>query len=150
MTLDQLQLLIEEAARNLVDRTDRPHPVTVVLPLEGSTKVITLDGFPDEDAARHDALSVLAARQMVPVNAACFGFLAEATGPQGQDLLVAVYGARQRGGFVTAAAIVGDALSDFAPAEPLEPTAMPFLQPLQHAVDTAAPPEQSGGLPIIG
>jgi hypothetical protein len=150
VTLDQLHLLIEEAARNLVERTDRPHPVTVVLPLEGSTKVITLEGFPDQDDARHEALSVLAARQMVPANAACFGFLAEATGPDGEDLLLAVYGARQRGGYVTAAVIADGQLSDFTPAEPLEPTAMPFLQPLQHAVDTAAPPDQTGGLPIIG
>ena len=155
MTLDQLHLLIEEAARGVVERTDRPHPVTVVLPLEGATKVITLDGFPDDDTARHDALSVLAARQMVPANAACFGFLAEATGPQGEDLLVAVYGARQRGGYVTAAVLDESGLGEFAPAEPLEPTAMPFLQPLQHAVDTASPPPSAGpasegGLPIIG
>jgi hypothetical protein len=151
VTLDQLRALVEEAARDLVERTGRPHPVTVVLPLEGATRVVQLDGFPDDDAARHDALSVLAARQMVPANAACFGFLAEASGPQGEDLLVAVYGARQRGGYVTAALIDAGGLGAFAPAEPLEPTAMPFLRPLQHAVDTAAPPDPAGGpgLPLL-
>ncbi len=150
MTVDQLRALIEAAAADLVERTDRPHPVTVVLPLEGATKVISLDGFPDDDEARHDALSVLAAREMVPANASCFGFISEATGPGGEDLLVAVYGARQRGGHVTAALVDDDGLGDFLPAEPLEPTAMPFLRPLQHAADTATPPSEggTGGLPI--
>ena len=81
MTVDQLMLLMEEAAKNLVERTDRPHPVTLVLPLEGSTKVTSLEGFPDDEDARKDAMSVFAATQMVPNNAACFGVLAEATGP---------------------------------------------------------------------
>ncbi|MEE8602276.1 hypothetical protein [Euzebya tangerina] len=151
MTIDQLRMLVEEAAKDLVARTERPHPVTVVLPLEESTKVVALEGFPDEDGARKDALSVLAARQMVPANAACFGFLAEADGPDGQDLLVVVYGARQRGAFLTAAVLDEPAgLGDFAEPEELEPSAMPFLQPLQHAADTAAPPTDAGpGLPIV-
>ncbi len=149
MTIDQLRILVEQAATELVQRTERPHPVTVVLPLEGSTKVISLDGFPDDDVERADALSVLAARQMVPVNAACFGFIAEADSADG-DVLLLVYGARQRGALVTAALIGPDGLSAFADPEPLEPTALPFIRPLQHAADTASPGEASGGgLPII-
>ena len=142
---------MEEAARDLVSRTQRPHPVTVVLPLEQSTKVIALDGFPDDDGARKDALSVVAARQMVPNNASCFGFLAEADGQDGQELLVVVYGARQRGGFVTAAVLEdGGGLAEFVEAESLEPSAMPFVQPLQHAADTSNPPgDAAPGLPII-
>jgi hypothetical protein len=139
VTLDELRILVEEAASALVERTDRPHPVTVVVPLPSATKVISLDGFPDDDADRHLALSALAAREMVPAGAPCFGFLAEATGAEGEDLLVIVYGARQRGALVTAAVLDEEGLGPFAPAEPLEPTAMPFIQPLQHAVDTAAP-----------
>ncbi|CAN5318734.1 hypothetical protein BH23ACT9_BH23ACT9_06040 [soil metagenome] len=154
MTIDQLRALMEEAARDLVDRTERPHPTTVVVPLPGSTRVLALEGFPDEDAARKQALSVVAAEHMVPDNAACFGFLAEATGPGGEDLLLVVYGARQRGSHLTAALMTDGGLGDFVPAEPLEATAMPFLQPLQHAADLAPPAEGAGpdvpGLPIIG
>lgn len=153
MTVDQLRMLMQEAAKDLVGRTDRPHPVTVVIPSEESTKVISLEGFPDRDDDRKDALSLIAARQMVPRNAACYGFIAEATGPQGEDLLLVAYGARQRGGQLTAAVIGPQGLGDFAPAEELEPTAMPFLQPLQHAADTANPDAgggpAGGGLPII-
>lgn len=150
MTIDQLRLLMEEAAKGLVSRTERPHPVTVVIPLEGSTRVISLEGFPDDDVERKEALSILAARQMVPDNASCFGLLAEATGPHGEDLMVVTYGARQRGGFVVAAFIDDEGLGDFTQPESLEPTAMPFLQPLQHAADTAEPASGDGGLPIIG
>lgn len=150
MTLDQLKLLIGQAAEELAERHDRPLPVTIVVPLEGATRVVSLDAFPDTDGDRKEVLSVFAARHMVPDNAPCFGFLAEATGPDGQDLLVAVYGARRRGSYVMAASLQ-EGLSDFTDAEPLEPTAMPYLQPLQHAVDTATSPEDGGaeGLPII-
>lgn len=177
MTLDQLLLVVQEAALNLTERAARPYPVTVVVPLPGSTRVMSLEGFPDGDDERTDVLSVFAATHLVPDNAACFGVLAEATGSDGQDLLVAVYGARRRGSFVTAAIISADALGqsgrgegalgegalgefalgefalgEFAEPEPLEPTAMPFIQPLQHAVDMAEPPSDTsqGGLPIIG
>lgn len=151
MTIDQLRALMEEAAKDLVSRTTRPHPVTVVVPLADSTKVLALEGFPDEDAARKQVLSVVAAEQMVPGNAPCFGFLAEATGPGGEDLLLVVYGARQRGSHLTAAVIGPDGLGEFAPPEPLEPTAMPFLQPLQHAADLASAddPATAQGLPIF-
>lgn len=152
MTIDQLQALVEEAARDLVARTHRPHPVTVVVPLAGATRVLSLDGFPDDDDARKAALSVVAAQQMVPENAPCFGFLSEATGPGGEDLMVAVYGARQRGSHLTAARIEDGTLGEFAAAEPLEPSAMPFLQPLQHAADLATAEDPAGGqgLPILG
>ena len=160
MTVDQLRILVEQAAGEVVDRHGRPVPVTVVVPLEGSTKVLSLEAFPDDDADRKEALSVLAARQLAPANASCFGFLAEASAPQGAvsggaDLLVVVYGARRRGAWVMAAVLTADSdLGEFGEPEVLEPTAMPFLQPLQHAVDLAEPPSQpgqgEGGLPIIG
>jgi hypothetical protein len=153
MTIDQLRALVEEAARDLVARTDRPHPVTVVLPLPEATRMVSLDVFPDDDAARHAVLSAFAADHMVPHNAPCFGLLAEATSAAGDDLLVAVYGARQRGSHVTAAVIDEEAgLGEFAPAEPLDPGAMPFVQPLQHAADLASAEDTDppGSLPIIG
>ena len=101
---------------------------------------------------RKDALSVFAAQHMVPANAACFGLLAEATGPDGEDLMVVVYGARRRGSHVIAAMFDEDGvLTEFTPSEPLEKTAMPFVQPLQHAADMAEAPDDpaAGGLPII-
>lgn len=151
MTVDQLLLVVQEAARNLIQRTTRPYPVALVVPLPGSTKVTSLDGFPDDDDERTDVMSVFAARHLIPDNAACFGMVAEATGADGQDVLVVVYGARRRGSFVTAAMIEQDGLGEFAEPEPLEPTAMPFIQPLQHAVDMAEPAsDPGGGLPIIG
>lgn len=153
MTIDQLRVLVEEAARSLAERHGRPLPTTVVVPLEGATRVTSLDGFPESDAERQDVLSVFAARHMVPENAPCFGFIAEATGPGGEDLVVVVYGARRRGAELMAATVAEDGeLSAFTAAEPLEPTAMPFLQPLQHAADMAEPPADpsgAGGLPII-
>ncbi|AXV07678.1 hypothetical protein DVS28_a2999 [Euzebya pacifica] len=152
MNIDQLRVLMEEAAANVTERHERPLPVTVVLPLEGATRVTALDGFPDDDTERKDALSVFAAQHMVPANAACFGLLAEATGPDGEDLMVVVYGARRRGSHVIAAMFDEDgALTEFTPSEPLEKTAMPFVQPLQHAADMAEAPDDpaAGGLPII-
>lgn len=152
MNIDQLRVLMEEAAANVTERHDRPLPVTVVLPLEGATRVTALDGFPDDDTERKDALSVFAAQHMVPANAACFGLLAEATGPDGEDLLVVVYGARRRGSHVIAAMFDEDGvLTEFTPSEPLENAAMPFVQPLQHAADMAEAPDDpaAGGLPII-
>ena len=152
MNIDQLRVLMEEAAANVTERHDRPLPVTVVLPLEGATRVTALDGFPDDDTERKDALSVFAAQHMVPANAACFGLLAEATGPDGEDLMVVVYGARRRGSHVIAAMFDEDGvLTEFTPSEPLEKAAMPFVQPLQHAADMAEAPDDpaDGGLPII-
>lgn len=153
MTLEQLQLLVQEAAHQLVGRTERPHPVTVVLPLAGSTRVLSLETFPDDDTDRHELLSRFAAEKMVPVNASCFGLLAEAEAAEGGDLLLVVYGARRRGSFVTAAPLAEDGtLGEFVPAEPLEPTALPFVRPLQHAADLAEADrdDAGGGLPITG
>ena len=152
MNIDQLRVLMEEAAANVTERHDRPLPVTVVLPLEGATRVTALDGFPDDDTERKDALSVFAAQHMVPANAACFGLLAEATGPDGEDLMVVVYGARRRGSHVIAAMFDEDGvLTEFTPSEPLEKTAIPSVHPLQHAADIADAPDDpaAGGLPII-
>lgn len=140
MTIDELRTLCQEAARDLTDRHDRPIPTAVVLPLPGRTQVTTLEGFPDDDPERFQALSHFAADRMIPAGAPCYGFIAEAelgSGDETVDVLMIVFGARQRGAWVTAAVIEDAALGPFSDAEPLDATALPFLQPLQHAADLA-------------
>ena len=138
MTIDQLRQLCCEAAADLAGREERPWPVTVVLPGPEATRVVALDGFPGDDRARHTALSVFAAEHMVPHDVPCFGFIAEATSAEGTDLLTVVYGARRQRPMITAAPVTGEGLGDFVEPEPLDPAALPFLQPLQHAADLAA------------
>lgn len=156
MNLEQLAAVCQEAARDLVARSPRPVPATVVLPLPGVTRVTTLPDFPDDDPGRFGLLARFATDVMRPANAPCYGFIAEATlaapkrVPPGvsqgapmsgepQDVLVCAYGARRRGAHVTAAPLEPGGLGEFARPEPLEATALPFLQPLQHAADAAVP-----------
>ena len=141
MTLDELRALCHEAARDLVDRNAGSVPAAVVLPLPASTQVATLEGFPDDDQQRHWVLSKFAADRMVPSGVPCYGFVAPAeldAGDDGRvDVVLVAYGARHRGSWVTAAPLDGAALGPFSEAEQLDPTALPFLQPLQHAADLA-------------
>lgn len=148
MTVDELQTLCQEAARDLTARHEGPTPAAVVLPLAGSTQVATLPDFPEDDHDRHQVLSHFAADRMVPAGAPCYGFIAEAeldTGDEAVDVVMVVFGARQRGSWVTAAPAAEGTLGQFSEAEPLDPTALPFLQPLQHAADLA-----QGGDDVIG
>lgn len=142
MTVDELRLLCQTAARDLCARHGRPVPTAVIVPAPDRTNVTTLSGFPDEDEARHLALSRFAADRMVPANAPCFGFVSEAElgdADTSHDVLVVAYGATRRGTWITAAPL-GDAdIGEFGDPEPLDPAALPFLQPLQHAADLATP-----------
>jgi hypothetical protein len=152
MTLDELRQLCQEAARDLVARHDPPLPAAVVLPLPSQTHVTTLDGFPDDDEQRFTALSHFAADRMVPASAPCFGFVAEAElaaddGPV--DVVVVAYGARQRGTWVTAAPLDAGRVGEFSASEQLDPAALPFLRPLQHAADLASTPGE-GGEDVLG
>lgn len=67
----------------------------------------------------------------------CWGFLAEASLGD-QDVMIAVYGARRHAPVISAAPFEDGVLGEFMTDEPLDPTAMPFLHPLQHAVDAMA------------
>lgn len=165
MTLTELEGLVREAAADLATRRARPIAPVVVLPGPTATSVTTLEGFPDDDIARFEYLSRLAADRIRPSGTPCYGFIAEASvdsstpaaaddGPAGAppaaaaDVLVVVFGARRRPPQIMAAPFAdpdGGGLADFTPAEPLDPTAMPFLSPLQHAVDAAEPPDVTGG-----
>ena len=168
MRMEELDAVCRQAARDLLARQGRPLRPAVVLPLPDATRVASLPGFPDDDPARFDLLAAFARDRMRPANAPAYGFLAEAawdTGSGPVDVVVAVCGARGHAPRVTAAPVrAGDdgepTLGDFVEPEPLDPTAFPFLSPLQHAADAAAPvgpggtggtegPEGPGDLPIV-
>jgi hypothetical protein len=134
--LEELDAVCREAARDLLARRGRPVPTSVVLPLPAATKLTTLEGFPDDDAARAALLARFADDVMRPAKAPCYGFVAEAVADDA-DVLVVVYGAHRQGARVTAAPLDGDALGDFGPAEDLDAAALPFLAPLQAAADAA-------------
>ncbi len=151
MRIEELELVCREAALNLVQRSPRPIPATVVLPLAEATRVVSMPDFPDDDPARFDVLSRFAQEEMRPVNAPCYGFIAEAVAETHEgaptDVVLIVYGARNHHPKVTAAPLVEGQVGPFADPEDLEPTAFPFLSPVQHAVDAAAPPD---AFPVIG
>lgn len=150
MTLDELELVCQEAARNLVERADeRPLPATVVLPLPSATKVTSLSDWPDDDAQRLGLLERFVDDIAKPANAPCYGFIAEGVvdvDGTAVDVIVVTYGARGQHPRVTAAPLTAEGVGEFAEAEPLDPAAFPFLAPLQHAVNDALPPDAFGGV----
>jgi hypothetical protein len=148
VTIDELRALCQEAARDLAGRHGRPVPAAVVLPLSERTQIATLDEFPVDDRERFAVLSQFAADRMVPAGAPCYGFIAEAelaSDDERVDVVMVAFGARQRGAWVTAAVIEDDVLGPFGEVESLDATALPFLQPLQHAADLA-----SGANDVLG
>lgn len=151
MTIDELRELCQEAARDLVARGGSPVPAAVVLPAATQTRVTVLEDFPDDDDDRHLVLSHFAADHMVPSGAPCFGFIAEAElvdGATTHDVVVVAFGARQRGTWITAATLDDAQLGPFSAAEQLDAAALPFLRPLQHAVDMATAAD--GGDDVLG
>lgn len=108
-----------------------------MLPGPEKTRIVRLPDFPEEDEARHAFLKQFAVDEVEKNLVPCWGFLAEATMGD-QDVVIAVYGARRHAPAISAAPILDDGLGEFLADEPLDPTAMPFLHPLQHAVDAMA------------
>lgn len=152
MRIEELEVVCQEAARNVVLREPRPLRVSVVLPLPTKTSVNTLAEWPDEDAARLELLERFADDVMRPNNAPCFGFVAEgvADSPDGPvDVVVVAFGARGNHPRISAAPLSSDGLGEFLPSESLAPAAMPFLAPLQLAADAAKPPDAFGA-PVSG
>lgn len=141
MQFDELRYVCQQAALDLVRERPRPLPAAVVLPGPQRTKLVTLPRFPDDDEARHAVLAQLAADEITANEIPAWGFLAEAE-VGGADAVVVVFGARRHAPHLTASRFTpeGD-LDEFVPDEQLDPTALPFLHPLQHAVDA---------LPAIG
>jgi hypothetical protein len=133
-----------------------------VLPGPQRTQLMTLPALPDDDEGRHAVLAQLAHDHVTAEGVPCWGFVAEAE-IGGEDAVVVVYGARRHAPNITASTFAENGhLEEFVPAEELDPTALPFLHPLQHAVDALpaagdvfadADPKRAGpdeGLPIIG
>jgi hypothetical protein len=144
VTLDELEALGRQAANDLLQREGRPVPPAVVVPAHDATRVLTLPDLPDAEEARRQALAELAQRELRPRNASCYGFVAEGLVDEGGvdvEAVVLVYGARAHHPRVTAAALGDDGLGAFAVAEALDHAALPFLAPLQEAVDAAGPPD---------
>jgi len=132
---DELRFVCQEAAGDILRSRGRPLPPTVVLPGAERTQLVTLPELPDDDEARHTILAQLAADHITEAAVPCWGFVAEADA-SGDDVAVVAYGARRHAPEITASRFADDGdLEEFVPAEPLDPTALPFLHPLQHAVD---------------
>lgn len=144
MRIEELEVVCQEAARNLVEREGGSVPVSVVLPLPSKTSVTSLPDWPDDDPARYDLLSRFTDAVMRPSNAPCFGFVAEAVAEADEgpvDVVVVAFGARRNHPRISAAPVLPGGIGEFLPSEPLDPAAMPFLAPLQHAADAATPPD---------
>ena len=138
MQFEELRFVTQQAALDLVGRHPRPIPATVVLPGRDRTLLLGLPDLPDEDELRHAVMAELAVTHVSGPEVPCWGFVAEAE-VAGRDGVVAVYGARRHAPHLTAAWFGHDGqLEEFVASEPLDPTALPFLHPLQHAVDALA------------
>lgn len=161
MQFEELRYVCQEAAVDLVRAKGRPVPPTVVLPGPKRTELLTLPELPNDDEARHAVLAQLALDRVTAEAVPCWGFVAEAD-VAGDDAVVVVYGARRHQPHLTAARFSDDGdLDAFVASEHLDPTALPFLHPLQHAVDAlpgsdgdvfgAVDPKRGGegSLPIV-
>ena len=133
---EELRFITQQAAVDVSEKNARPLPPTVVLPGPARTLLLTLPELPDEDDLRHLVIAELAAEHLTGEGVPCWGFVAEAD-IAGSDGVITVYGARRHTPHLSAALFAEDGtLGEFVPAEELDPTALPFLHPLQHAVDS--------------
>jgi hypothetical protein len=156
---EELRYVCQQAALDLVRTKGRPLPPTVVLPGPERTALVTLPDLPAADEDRHTVLAQLAHDRITTDQVPCWGFVAEADAG-GEDVVVVVYGARRHAPHLTASRVGEDGdLEEFVPDQELDPTALPFLHPLQHAVDALPaggdvfgqvdPKRGEGGLPIV-
>ena len=138
MQFEELRYICQEAAVDVLRERGRPVPPTLVLPGPERTRLVTLPGFPDDDEDRHTVLAQVATDELTPNEIPCWGFVSEAEVGDA-DAVVVVFGARRHAPHITASRFDADGtLEEFVPAEELDPTALPFLHPLQHAVDALA------------
>lgn len=138
MQFEELRYICQEAAVDVLRERGRPVPPTLVLPGAERTRLLTLPGFPDDDEDRHTVLAQVAHDELAADETPCWGFVAEAE-IGGQDVVMVAFGARRHAPHVTASPFdEHGGLEAFVPSEELDPTALPFLHPLQHAVDALA------------
>ncbi len=136
MQFEELRFVCQEAAKDHAEQGPRPLVPAIVLPGPERTRIVRLPDFPADDEARHAFVQQFAKDEVEKNLVPCWGFLAEANLEDGTDVVVAVYGARRHAPAISAAPIAEDgSLGEFLPDEQLDPTAMPFLHPLQHTVD---------------
>lgn len=157
MQFEELRFITQQAAIDVAGRHPRPLPPTVVLPGPARTLLLTLPDLPAEDELRHLVLAEIATDHLTGEGIPCWGFVAEAD-VAGRDGVVAVFGARRHVPHVSAAWFTAEGgLDEFVSAEELDPAALPFLHPLQHAVDAlpgaqsvfdAYDPKRATGLPM--
>lgn len=147
MQFEELRYVCQEAAIEVVRKNGRPVPPTIVLPTPERTELVALTDFPDEDEVRHALIAQFAHDRVTPQAIPAWGFVAEAE-VSGADAIVVAFGARRHAPHITASRF-GDegGLEEFVPAEELDPTALPFLHPLQHAVDALPAQGPEGGAP---
>lgn len=143
MRFEELRFLCEEAAKDLLANRPRPLPATVLLPSGDATRLLTLPDFPLDDAERHAYLATFAASQITEPGIPAWGFVVEAEVDDTEAVVIA-FGARRHTPHIAAAPIADDGLGDWTDDEELDPRALPFLHPLQTAVD-AIPAQQQGG-----
>lgn len=156
MDFAELRYVCQEAALDVLRERGRPVPATVVLPGPERTTLLTIPDFPDDDEARHAVMAELAGERITAAGVPAWGFVAEAD-VGGRDALVVVFGARRHAPHLMAAFLDDPDEVSFTPDEELDPTALPFLHPLQHAVDSLpaleTPPKPGeagpGDLPIF-
>ena len=134
MQFDELRFVCEQAAVELAG-AERPVLPTVVLPGAPRTRLLRLTALPDDDAGRTHLLGRLAEDEVVAGGVPCWGFVAEGE-VEGVDVVVVAFGARRHAPHVMAAVRTDDdGIASFTRPEALDPSALPFLHPLQHAVD---------------
>ena len=147
MQFEELRYVCQEAAIEVVRKNARPVPPTIVLPTAERTELVALTDFPDEDETRHALIAQFAADRVTPEAIPAWGFVAEAE-VAGVDAVIAVFGARRHAPHITASKFGEEGgLEEFVPSEELDPTALPFLHPLQHAVDSLPAQSPEGGPP---
>lgn len=147
MQFEELRYVCLEAAVDVVRQHGRPVHPTVVLPGPGATRVVRLEGFPDSDEGRHAYLEQFAESEITEAEIPCWGFVSEAETEAG-DVLMVAFGARLHRPHVTASAFdEDDSPEEFIPSEEVDRDALPFLHPLQLAVDALAAIERESQAP---
>jgi len=153
---EELRFITQQAALDVAGRHPRPLPPTVVLPGPARTLLLTLPDLPVQDELRHLVFAEIATDHLTGEGIPCWGFVAEAD-VAGREGVVAVFGARRHVPHLSAAWFDANGeLEEFVSTEELDPQALPYLHPLQHAVDAlpgaqsvfdAYDPKRATGLP---